>query len=259
MPAAAAFRYTPPAPHPRNFPPAGALGGASLGGLAVGGGPLGGLAGGGALGLPVGGGPLGGLAGGGPLGGLAGGGPLGGLPIGGALGLPPPISSARTGGGPGTSIGPSGSANRSSFRTACFGGGPGGNGGGLNVDSRSSLGANAIAIAFSRSLCLNDFAPCKCPGCPTIACCSAGGGGPGSRTCRNRHLGPWMQNPSLYMLQSLMSSNECLYGQSGSLHSPYFAKNRHVGMRDLSNWCKNPHAFPFMHRFRSQCRHTVCR
>ena len=40
-----------------------------------------------------------------------------------------------------------------------------------------------------------------------------------------------------------MSSNECLYGQSGSLHSPYFAKNRHVGMRDLSNWCRNPHAF----------------
>ena len=27
---------------------------------------------------------------------------------------------------------------------------------------------------------------------------------------------PWMQKPSLYMLQSLMSSVECLNGQSGS-------------------------------------------
>ena len=52
---------------------------------------------------------------------------------------------------------------------------------------------------------------------------------------RYLQLGPWMQKPSLYMLQSLTSSRECLKGQSGSLHSLYLAKNRHVGMRDLSN------------------------
>ncbi|OUS48140.1 hypothetical protein BE221DRAFT_69745, partial [Ostreococcus tauri] len=87
-------------------------------------------------------------------------------------------TSIGPGGGPGTSIGPSGKANRSSLRAKCFGGGPGGRGGALNVASGASRGCIAIAIAFSRSLCLNDFAPCKCPGCPTSAISSTGGGVP---------------------------------------------------------------------------------
>ena len=74
---------------------------------------------------------------------------------------------------------------------------------------------------------------------------------------RYRQLGPWMQKPSLYMLQSLTSSSECLNGQSGSLHSLYLAKKRQVGMRCLSNWCRNPQSLPFMHKPRNQWRHTV--
>lgn len=219
-----AFLFTPPAPQPLNLPVVGPDG--------TPGGPPGGALGGG--GLPLGGAPAPGGAPGGALGG-------GGAP-GGALG----------GGGLALASAASGKANFSSFLAACFGGGPGGNGGGLNDESGSSFGLNANSIALALSRILNDGAPCKCPGCPINACSSTGGGGPGCRTCLNLHNGPCIQNPSLYMLHSFKSSSECLYGQSGSLHSPYFAKNRHVGIRDLSNWCKNPHALPFMHKFLNQ-------
>jgi hypothetical protein len=43
-----------------------------------------------------------------------------------------------------------------------------------------------------------------------------------------------------------------------ALHSLYLAKKRQTGIRDASNWCRKPHALPFMQSPRSQCRHTVC-
>jgi len=90
------------------------------------------------------------------------------------------------------------------------------------------------------------------------AASNVGIGGAFNEACRYLHSFPWIQNPSLnlkvakiklqlvdisvgkyhetHMLQSFTSSRECLKGQSGSLHSLYFAKNRQVGIRLLSNW-----------------------
>jgi hypothetical protein len=174
-----ALRFTPPAPHPRNFA-AGAAGadtpggkpGGAPGGATGGRAPVGALDG--ALGLP--GGALG-LAGGSVL--------CAGACIVGGGG-----TDTRPASCPVCSIVVGGSANLSSSFFASFGGGPGGNGGGLNVESASGLGANACDIIFSRSRCLNDFAPCRCPGCPISACSSTGGGGPGNFTCLNLHSDP---------------------------------------------------------------------
>lgn len=53
-------------------------------------------------------------------------------------------------------------------------------------------------------------------------------------------------------LRTLISSMLCLKGQSMSLHSPNLSRERQTGMRSGSNWCRNPHSSPFMHRFFSQ-------
>ena len=60
------------------------------------------------------------------------------------------------------------------------------------------------------------------------------------------------------MLHSLISCVVCLYGQSGSLHWPYFSKLRHTGIRSGLNSWRNPHVSPFIHKPRSQYVHTVC-
>ena len=83
------------------------------------------------------------------------------------------------------------------------------------------------------------------------------GGGPDSRLCLKRHAGPYTQKPSLYMLQSLMSSMECLYGQSTSLQTPNFMRLRQTGILARSYSWRKPHASPFMHSPLSQYVHTV--
>jgi len=132
------------------------------------------------------------------------------------------------------------------------GGGPGGSGG---APPPTSLHVRCSLFCLVKSKwcrCRCEGAPCRWPGRPIKAESLIEGCSLELRGCRYLQFGPWMQKPSLNMLQSLTSSRECLKGQSGSLHSLYLAKKRQVGIRCLSNWCKKPQWLPFMHNPRSQ-------
>jgi|APGre2960657444_1045066.scaffolds.fasta_scaffold02129_4 hypothetical protein len=63
---------------------------------------------------------------------------------------------------------------------------------------------------------------------------------------------------AVWLLRSRSARGEAALERARALHSPYFAKKRQTGIRAASNWCRKPQALPFMHRPRSQCRHTVC-